>query len=326
MRGGRRWRIAGAVLVVVFATAGVAGWWYERQAEAADARRFPPPGRFIDAGARRLHVVCIGGGSPVVVFEPPGFGNALSFSEAREMLARRMRVCSYDRAGAGWSDAGPDPLSIGTLADDALRVIDTVSPGARAVVVASSVGGFTAELLARRHPERVAALVFLDAGSSGVLANAEPLVPWTKLRLACAVAPAIARLGVIRLADPFAIEPSKSETRARSAAVTYRPGVWDTLCAIVRGFPQSRDDFARAPPLRADIPLVVLSAESRRGLAPPFLDSAVADLQPLMQKAHRSLAEGSSRGTWRIVPGSDHLIAGSQPQAVIDAVYDAIRR
>jgi len=326
MRGGRRWRIAGAVLVVVFATAGVAGWWYERQAEAADARRFPPPGRFIDAGARRLHVVCIGGGSPVVVFEPPGFGNALSFSEAREMLARRMRVCSYDRAGAGWSDAGPDPLSIGTLADDALRVIDTVSPGARAVVVASSVGGFTAELLARRHPERVAALVFLDAGSSGVLANAEPLVPWTKLRLACAVAPAIARLGVIRLADPFAIEPSKSETRARSAAVTYRPGVWDTLCAIVRGFPQSRDDFARAPPLRADIPLVVLSAESRRGLAPPFLDSAVADLQPLMQKAHRSLAEGSSRGTWRIVPGSDHLIAGSQPQAVVDAVYDVIRR
>jgi hypothetical protein len=45
-----------------------------------------------------------------------------------------------------------------------------------------------------------------------------------------------------------------------------------------------------------------------------------------MQKAHRSLAERSSRGTWRIVPGSDHLIASSQPQAVIDGVYELMRR
>jgi hypothetical protein len=61
------------------------------------------------------------------------------------------------------------------------------------------------------------------------------------------VAPVIARLGVIRLADPFGIEPSKSELRARSAAVPYRPGVWDTLCSIVRGYSQTRDDSARAP-------------------------------------------------------------------------------
>lgn len=306
--------------------ASVAGWVYEQRAEAADARRFPPPGRFIDAGGRRLHVVCIGGGSPVVVFEPPGFGNSLSFSDARETLARRMRVCSYDRAGAGWSDPGPDPLPIGTLADDALRVLDTVSPGARAVVVASSIGGFTAELLARRHPDRVAALVMLDAGGSAALDDAERLAPWGRLKAGCLAAGAAARLGVIRLADPFGIEPAKSELRARSAAVTYRPGVWDTLCSIVRGYPQTRDDFARAPQLRDDLPLVVLSAESRKGLAPPLLDSAVAHLQPLMQKAHRTLAERSSGGTWRIVPGSDHLIASSQPQAVVDAVFEVMRR
>jgi len=262
----------------------------------------------------------------VVVFEPPGFGNSLSFSEARETLARRVRVCSYDRAGAGWSDPGPDPLPIGTLADDALRVVDTVSPGARAVIVASSIGGFTAELLARRHPERVAALVMLDAGGSAALDDAERLAPWGRVKAGCVAAAAAARLGVIRLADPFGIDAAQSELRARSAAVTYRPGVWDTLCAIVRGYAQTRDDFARAPALRADLPLVVLSAESRKGLAPPLFDSAAASFQPLMQNAHRTLAARSSRGTWRIVPGSDHLIAGSQPQAVVDVVYEVIRR
>src|SRR6185436_20760655 len=111
--------------------------------------------------------------------------------------------------GSGWSDAGPDPLSIGTLADDALALLDAVAPGTRVIVVASSVGGLTAELLARRHPERVAALVFLDAGNSSLLAQADALVPWTKVRVACAAGPAAVRLGLMRLADPFAIEPSQ---------------------------------------------------------------------------------------------------------------------
>ena len=102
--------------------------------------------------------------------------------------------------------------------------------------------------------------------------------------------------------------------------------MWDTLCAIVRSYEQTRDDFARAPELRADLPLVVLSAESRTGLAPPLFDSAAEHLQPLMQNAHRTLAARWSRDTWRIVPGSEHLIAGSQPQAVVDAVYDTLRR
>jgi pimeloyl-ACP methyl ester carboxylesterase len=180
--------------------------------------------------------------------------NALSFSVVREALARRMRVCSYDRAGAGWSDPAGDTLSVGTLADDALRVLDSVAPDARAVVVASSVGGLTAELLARRHPERVAGMVFLDAGTSDTLREAEREVAWTQLRAACVALPMAARVGLIRLADPFGFEPSKSETRARSAAVTYRPGPWETLCAMVRGYAQTREAFAHAPPSAAIFP------------------------------------------------------------------------
>jgi pimeloyl-ACP methyl ester carboxylesterase len=319
-------RRALAVSIGVLVLLPIAGRVYERSAEATDAQRFPPPGRMVDVGGRRLHVVCIGGGSPVVLFEPPGFGNALSFSVARETLARRARVCSYDRAGAGWSDPAGDPLSVGTLADDALRVLDTVSPGARAIVVASSVGGLTAELLARRHPERVAGVLFLDAGTSELLNDAERLVPWTRVRAACVAAPVAARLGLIRLADPFGFEPSTSDVRARSAAVTYRPGPWDTLCALVHGYAQTRAAFAQAPPLRRDIPIVVFSAESRAGLAPPWLDSQVAWIQPAMRAAaHQAMASRSNAGAWRVVPGSDHLIASSQPQAVIDAVDELMR-
>jgi hypothetical protein len=138
--------------------------------------------------------------------------------------------------------------------------------------------------------------------------------------------PAAVRLGLIRLSDPFNIEPSRSEERARSAAVTYRPGPWDTLCALVRGYAQTREAFAQAPPQRRGIPVLALSAESRTGLGPGWLDSQIAWMQPIMRAAHQAMASRSDAGAWRIVPGSDHLIASSQPQAVVDAVYGLMRR
>jgi hypothetical protein len=63
-----------------------------------------------------------------------------------------------------------------------------------------------------------------------------------------------------------------------------------------------------------------LSAEYRTGLGPPGLDSSVAWMQPIMRASHQTMASRSAAGTWRIVPGSSHLIASSHPQAVIDAV------
>ena len=65
-----RRRVIFTVLLVTFVAAPLAGWAYEQYAVRRDARRFPPPGQVVDAGGRRLHLVCVGSGSPVVVLEP----------------------------------------------------------------------------------------------------------------------------------------------------------------------------------------------------------------------------------------------------------------
>jgi hypothetical protein len=49
-------------------------------------------------------------------------------------------------------------------------------------------------------------------------------------------------------------------------------------------------------------------------------------MQPVMRSAHQAMAKRSDAGAWRMVPGSDHLIASSRPQAVIDAVVQMARR
>jgi hypothetical protein len=86
----------------------------------------------------------------------------------------------------------------------------------------------------------------------------------------------------------------------------------------------SAAELRSAPPLPDSLPLTVLSAETSKGLVPPKLSFLVGDVSSTRLAGHRALAARSTRGTWRIVPGSDHLIAGSQPQAVIAAVREMI--
>ncbi len=154
--------VAGLALAVLAARA-------ETRRAARDAIRFPPPGVLADIGGRRLHYICSGEGSPTVIFENSSFGSAASFDAVRTVVSRRTRACAYDRVGMGWSDPGPTPISAGLLADDLHSLLDRAGIGPPYVLVPASVGGLTAELFARRYPDSVAGLVFVDAGHSGAL-------------------------------------------------------------------------------------------------------------------------------------------------------------
>src|SRR3954471_24802761 len=65
----------------------------------------PPPGRMVDVGGRRLHLLCSGSGSPTVVLEAGASAFAIDWTLVQNEIAGTNRVCSYDRAGSGWSDS-----------------------------------------------------------------------------------------------------------------------------------------------------------------------------------------------------------------------------
>jgi len=73
--------------------------------------------------------------------------------------------------------------------------------------------------------------------------------------------------------------------------------------------------------LRSDLPLVVLSASNPRILDLPGLGAMTAARSDLRLRSHQAMAKTSTRGTWATVPNSEHLIAVSQPDAVIDAIF-----
>src|SRR3954447_17839407 len=97
----------GVVLAVVLASAGIGATW-QAIASRRDRRRFPPPGRLVDVGGHRLHLVVAGSPTeaPTVVLEAGMASMSANWAWVQRDVAERFRVVSYDRAGLGWSDAG----------------------------------------------------------------------------------------------------------------------------------------------------------------------------------------------------------------------------
>ena len=125
--------------------------------------RYPPPGRMLDVGGRRLHVYETGQGSPTVVLEAGIAATSLSWRPVQNEIAKFAHVASYDRAGLGWSDAAVKPLTLGGLVDDLHALLQIAQLPPPYILVGHSFGGLIVRAFARRNPAEVAGLVLVDA-------------------------------------------------------------------------------------------------------------------------------------------------------------------
>jgi len=122
-----------------------------------------PPGRLIDIGVHRLHLYCVGKGSPTVVMDAGLGGSALEWLMVQRRLASQTRACTYDRAGYGWSDPASGP---GTSLQNARELRALLARGGidpPYVLTGHSYGGYDAQLFASIFPRLVAGLVLVDS-------------------------------------------------------------------------------------------------------------------------------------------------------------------
>lgn len=126
----------------------------------------PPPGRLIDVGGYRIHLWCTGATStrrPTVVLSSGAGGFALDWALVQPALATSNRVCSYDRAGFGWSDPGPTPRTLRQEVAELHAALVAAREQAPFVMVGHSMGGLVVRLFAERHAEEIAGMVLVDA-------------------------------------------------------------------------------------------------------------------------------------------------------------------
>ena len=101
------WLARGAVaLFILFIALSLAGLVYQSLGTAQDTREFPAAGRLVDIGGRNVHIYCTGAaidGRPTVILETLSGGLSPYWAWVQSEVARTTRVCSYERAGRGWS-------------------------------------------------------------------------------------------------------------------------------------------------------------------------------------------------------------------------------
>lgn len=248
---------------------------------------------------RVLNMWCAGDGAPLVVLDAGWGATSRAWARVMAPLAKDMRMCAMDRAGAGNSDAGPMPRNGAAVATDlaaALRAMGEVGP---VILVGHSLGALNMRQFAMDFPKQVAAMVLVD-----------PSVPG-----AGSVAPIVARAQRCLTAVSAGPVPADDPVLGRCRVEPEARGV-DRWAARLSEIVEMEGSTARAlggqAPASLDVPLVVLSAGQGRAGATGLM----------WMNLHARVAAISSRGAVRLVAQSGHLMMMDAPDAVIAAVRD----
>ena len=126
------------------------------------------PGKLVSANGTRLNLYCMGRGSPTVVFESGWEDWAPAWAIVQPRIAKWTRACSYDRAGAGFSDPGPMPRTSVRIADELHSALHNAGVKGPYILVGHAFGGDIVRTFADRYMREVAGLVLIDADSNDV--------------------------------------------------------------------------------------------------------------------------------------------------------------
>ncbi len=239
----------------------------ESIAERIDEHRHPAPGRIIAVGDHRLHLWCVGRGTPTVLLLSGDGTPSVTMYAAQRRIAAVTRVCSYDRAGLGWSDPAPRAMGLREQVDDMERLLARGGVDGPLVLVPESGGNVIALAFFRRAPQRVAGMVMVDGSEPALWFRGSP-DEFALLRLTDPLWQAGWRLGVVRLILPFAVpswvEALPADLRGQFDAVWSRAMPGQARDPIDRWEQTPVADRPQAVPgLLGDRPLVVV----RHGLA-----------------------------------------------------------
>jgi pimeloyl-ACP methyl ester carboxylesterase len=186
----RRWTLRVVALAGFLALAGVT---YQGVATALERREFPRPGRMVDVGGHQLHIDCKGQGEPIVVLDASAAGLSAAWGRVQPEVARLTRVCSYDRAGLGWSESREQPFGPQLAVEELHRLLAGAKEKGPFVLAGQGLGASLVQTFASTFPAETAGLVLVDlpaldraAADGALLVRLPRLTPW------------LARVGILR--------------------------------------------------------------------------------------------------------------------------------
>ena len=124
---------------------------------------YPPPGKIYSVNGHDMHLYCTGEGSPTLVLEAGGGNDSLTWTKVQPELSKITRVCSYDRAGFGWSTPQPPPRDANTIAGELHALLQQAGIQGPIVLMGHSRAGMYIRAYNQLYPEQVKGLIFVDS-------------------------------------------------------------------------------------------------------------------------------------------------------------------
>ncbi len=291
------------------------GFAYETVMQTGDAQRYPPPGQLVKVDGYTMHILCVGEGSPTVILESGAGAFSLQNIARQESLRKDTRVCVYDRAGMGWSEARPETRTAWEIARELHTLLASAHIDPPYVMVGPSNGGLYVRAYAADYPDEAAGLVLLDPTSEQSLAETKglPLGLWTFM----------GRVGFFRLFSGSLCNGCTPENSAMVGAKDGYAVTWQTYDAEWKAL-QSPDEIAKLiermgqAGALGDTPLIVIAA-NQSGLP---LDEADPTYRAGIEAEKQATVILSTNTRYTIVM-SDHGLS-DQNALILQSIRDVI--
>jgi pimeloyl-ACP methyl ester carboxylesterase len=281
----------------------------------------------VDVGGYSLHLYCTGEeGAPTVVMDSGLGGAVLDWQLVQPEVAEFARVCTYDRAGMGWSEPGAQPRTSQQIVKELHTLLGNAEVQGPYVLVGHSFGGTNMQVYASQYPDEVAGMVLVDSA----LEDEEAITLTKSLQPSPVLLKILATIGVTRLPYTLGGEaPSQTSpdlVEGQAAISSHRKDIY-AVADETSSLEESFDEKRAAPMALGDKPLMVLTAGpppleliTRQGLS----QEQAHRIDELHSESQADLTQHSQYAKQIIAEDSGHYIHVEQPDLVIDAISQVV--
>lgn len=329
------WRIAkwsaGGVLALLLLLI-VAGNIFGQYLLGYTRDHFPAPGKLIALQTHRLHMHCTGEGKPTVLLESGSGAWSTHWTLVQAKLAALTRVCSYDRAGLGWSEPGPKPYDIESAVRDLDELLTRSGERGPLVFAGWSFGGSIVWLYTLAHADRSAGLVMVDGRPGGFQTWMNEFAPElaAKRRALKTTLRRVESVGLGPAYTWFLLRGSSRESiklfPGQTGDVFLDPGfqsrMYDALISALGADEISERQMDMRP--LGNVPLIVIphGREGIFGLAPERERLAETRWQELQAQ----LVKQSTDAKLEVARMSGHAVPLEQPDVVVSAIEELVTK
>lgn len=300
------------------------GFVWQTIAQNSEQKNILPLGELMDVDGRLMHLHCTGEGSPTVILEGGVPEWSIHWQAVQPEIAKVTRVCSYDRAGYGWSEAGPSPRTAEKIVNELHTLLQNAGEEGPFVYVAHSFWGPAALLYQHTYPDEIAGMILIETWSPDlytpvpeVITQSLPLAQTLKSIAPLGQVRLVGELGIIPLADMLQLKLLPEAMQPAYKAAYYDDNMWSAMYEEYSAMEKSGHQTQNLGSL-ADLPLVVVQAGIR-----PADDFPSDDVWGATQKYLTGLSTNSQ---FILVEDSGHFVQLEKPELVADLIRQMIEQ